>query len=219
MTLDWKERCPDKIITAEEAASKVKAGDTIRFPMVMVPVTLATALAARRGEVKDVRICHAGPAPLPGVGWWSLGGTAYDGTTSWWSDDPPASYPDPIGPIAGRVLNQDDTIFVGQNITVPPIDALSNDLSTVLFTRSSTRDVVSVEVIDTPLGRYECFRVEVTETVDLNDGMDPYTVDYVRWERPEMGLLKLHAEGIQLTYGTETVTVTSLDCLIRTYRQ
>jgi len=151
--------------------------------------------------------------------WWSLGGVAYDGTQSWWSDDPPALYPDPIGPVTGRILNQDDTISVGQSITVPAIDALSNDLTTTLFTRSSTRDVVSVEVIDTPIGRYECYRIEASETIDLNDGTDPYTVDYVRWERPEMGLLKLHAEGIQLTYGTETVTVTALDCLIRSYRQ
>ena len=150
--------------------------------------------------------------------WWSLGGE-YDGQRSWWSDDPPAPYPAPIGPIAGRILNQDDTIFLGQSITVPSIDALSDDLSEVLFTRSSTRDVVGVQIVDTPIGRYECYRIESTESVTPNDGSDPYVVDYVRWERPEMGLIKLHAEGIQLTAGTETVTVTSLDCLLRSYRQ
>lgn len=151
--------------------------------------------------------------------WWSLGGIASDGTQSWWSDAPPASYPAPIGPIEGRILNLDDTIFVGQEITVEPIDALSDDLSTVLFTRSSIRDVVAVEIVDTPIGRYECFRIESSETVDLGDGSDPYVVEYVRWERPEMGLIKLQATGIQLSYGSENVNVTSITCLLRSYRQ
>lgn len=150
--------------------------------------------------------------------WWSLGGE-FDGTRSWWSDDPPASYPAPIGAVTGRILNQQDTVFVGQNITVAPIDALSADLTEVLFTRNSVRDVIGVEVVDTAIGRYECYRIESTETVTPADGSDPYTVNYTRWERPEMGLIQLHAEGIQLTAGTETVTVTALDCVLRSYRQ
>lgn len=151
--------------------------------------------------------------------WWSLGGEDDNGTRSWWSDDPPASYPAPIGPVLGRILNQDVTVFVGQSITVAPIDALSDDLTQTLFTRNSTREVISVEVIATGLGRYECFRIESSETVDPNDGSDPFTVDYVRWERPEMGLLKLHAAGITLSYGTDTVVIDSLDCVIRSYHQ
>jgi len=150
--------------------------------------------------------------------WWSLGGEVVGGQRSWWSDSPPASYPAPIGDVQGRILNLDESIFVGQTIVVPEIAALDDaDLGTTLFTRTSTRTVVGTEVVDTALGRYECFRVEVTETVDYGSG--PVTVEYVRWERPEMGLLALHAEGIDVADGGHTVHVTSMDAVLAYYQQ
>jgi 4-hydroxybutyrate CoA-transferase len=83
--MDWKEKYREKVLAAEDAVKMVKAGDTVRFPMASVPVTLATALAKRRDELKDVKVFHAGPAPLPGVGWWTEKGweESFQMATEW----------------------------------------------------------------------------------------------------------------------------------------
>ena len=85
--------------------------------------------------------------------WWSLGGEDTEGTRSWW-DGNPTTYPAPVGQtVTGRILNLDTTLVVGQTIFTPAKDALSDDLSTVLFTRTSTRNTVAIEVVNTPLAR------------------------------------------------------------------
>jgi 4-hydroxybutyrate CoA-transferase len=83
--MDWKEKYGEKVLTADEAVKLVKSGEMVRFPMASVPVTLATALAGRKDELKDVKIFHAGPAPLQGIGWWSEKGweESFQMVTEW----------------------------------------------------------------------------------------------------------------------------------------
>ena len=83
--MDWKETYGDKVLTSNKAVKMVQNGDSVRFPMASVPVSLATALAARKGELKGVRVSHAGPAPLSGIDWWSEKGweDSFQMVTEW----------------------------------------------------------------------------------------------------------------------------------------
>ncbi len=56
--MDWREEYENKLLTAEEAAGVVKSGDRVAFSTNVGggPRTLAEALAARRGELKNVEI-------------------------------------------------------------------------------------------------------------------------------------------------------------------
>ncbi|MDP1818706.1 MAG: acetyl-CoA hydrolase/transferase C-terminal domain-containing protein [Acidimicrobiales bacterium] len=59
MTWDWKSHYADRLVPASEAAKAVKSGDRVVFTMcgpLMTPVAMATALAARAGELRDVTI-------------------------------------------------------------------------------------------------------------------------------------------------------------------
>ena len=53
--------------------------------------------------------------------------------------------------------------------------------------------------------------------MDENKGDGPITADFIRWERPEMGLIALHAEGIDVEYGTYEVTLHEMDCVLTSY--
>jgi len=57
----WQEQFRDKLVSADEAARRVKSGDLVRFVMGPVPVTLVNALARRRDELHGVRV-HQGSA-------------------------------------------------------------------------------------------------------------------------------------------------------------
>ncbi len=58
--MDWRERCGDKLVGAEEAAALVKSGNTIVVGLFQAtPYTLCEAVAARSGELKDVLISHS----------------------------------------------------------------------------------------------------------------------------------------------------------------
>ena len=151
--------------------------------------------------------------------WWGLGGEDTEGTRSWWSGTPPATYPPPVDEtVTGRILNYDNRMAVGQRIDVAAIDALlDSNLTQVLFTRAGWRQTTGTEVVDTALGRYDTYRSNAQETIDLNDGNGPVTVDFIRWERPDLGLVALHAEGLEVQYDTYDVTVHSMDCVLRTH--
>lgn len=71
--MDWSEQYKDKLLTAEEAAGVVKAGDRIAFALDVTggPATIANALAARMGELKDVEIEVTSPGHNPG--WYDPG--------------------------------------------------------------------------------------------------------------------------------------------------
>ena len=149
--------------------------------------------------------------------WWSLGGEDASGTRSWWSGDP-VVYGVPISEsVTGRLLNLDSTLTVGQVLTIPATDALSDDLLDTLFTRSGTRTVNALEVVETAIGRFEAYKVTHVEVVDLNDGNGPISVTYTRWERPDMGLIQLQALDREVTDGTTTINLDELLCTLSSY--
>jgi 4-hydroxybutyrate CoA-transferase len=58
--MDWRQRCGDRLVSAEEAAAPVKSGDAIVVGMFQAtPYTLCEAVAARSGELKDVLVSHS----------------------------------------------------------------------------------------------------------------------------------------------------------------
>lgn len=58
--MDWRQRCGDKLVSAEAAAAPVKSGDAIVVGMFQAtPYTLCEAVAARSGELKDVLVSHS----------------------------------------------------------------------------------------------------------------------------------------------------------------
>ena len=71
--MDWQEEYKKKLVTAEEAASIVKSGDRVAFPLDNSggPMVIPEALAARLGELKDVEIevCF----PPTDFGWFQPG--------------------------------------------------------------------------------------------------------------------------------------------------
>ena len=63
-----------KVVSAEEAVARVRSGDLVRWSAAPVPTLCATALAARRHELRGVRVLQTATAwPLPwagdGPGW------------------------------------------------------------------------------------------------------------------------------------------------------
>lgn len=63
--MDWQETYQQRLTTPAEAVNSVKSGDLVMVP-IFPPITLPPALAARRGELKDVRIRLLAPASDPG---------------------------------------------------------------------------------------------------------------------------------------------------------
>ena len=68
---DWREEFERKLITAEEAAQKVKPGDTVSFTLGREAFSIGLAIAARIGDLRDVKVFQ----PFPGYdfGWYDLG--------------------------------------------------------------------------------------------------------------------------------------------------
>jgi 4-hydroxybutyrate CoA-transferase len=63
--MDWQEIYKQRLTTPAEAVKAIKSGDTVMVP-IFPPVTLPPALAARKEELKDVRIRLLAPAADPG---------------------------------------------------------------------------------------------------------------------------------------------------------
>jgi 4-hydroxybutyrate CoA-transferase len=64
--VDWRKQLRHKVVSPEAAVARVTDGDSVRFPMGPVPVTLANALARRRDELRGVRVFQgASRYPLP----------------------------------------------------------------------------------------------------------------------------------------------------------
>jgi 4-hydroxybutyrate CoA-transferase len=65
--MDWRDRCRDKLVSADEAVKHVKPGDTVAVaPFTCTPHTLCRALMdrVRTGHLRDIRIDHpAGLSP------------------------------------------------------------------------------------------------------------------------------------------------------------
>ncbi len=60
--MDWRERCDNKLISAQEALKAVRNGDTVQVNWLhATPVTLSEALMARKDELRDVKVCTIGP--------------------------------------------------------------------------------------------------------------------------------------------------------------
>lgn len=53
---DWRAALGDRLVTPEAAAARVRPGHLVRLAIGQVPTTLVTALAARRDELRDVRV-------------------------------------------------------------------------------------------------------------------------------------------------------------------
>ena len=57
--MDWRTRYADKLVTVEEAVQVVNSGDTVYVGMFnSTPETVASALLARKDELRDVTIHH-----------------------------------------------------------------------------------------------------------------------------------------------------------------
>lgn len=63
--MDWQEIYQQRLTTPAEAVKAVKSGDTVIFS-IFPPLTLPPALAARRDELKDVKVRLLAPASDPG---------------------------------------------------------------------------------------------------------------------------------------------------------
>ncbi|TMB57524.1 MAG: hypothetical protein E6J56_04420 [Deltaproteobacteria bacterium] len=59
---DWRRALGERLVTAEAAVARVRSGDRVRFPLGRVPRTLAAALAARRDELRGVRVVQGATA-------------------------------------------------------------------------------------------------------------------------------------------------------------
>ncbi len=60
--MDWRERCGNKLVSAQEALKAVRNGDTVQVNWLhATPVTLSEALMARKEELRDVKVCVIGP--------------------------------------------------------------------------------------------------------------------------------------------------------------
>ena len=69
--MDWREEYQRKLVSAEEAAKLIKSGDRVVFTMGREAFAVGLAIAARRGELKDVEIfCRA---PGYDFGWYDEG--------------------------------------------------------------------------------------------------------------------------------------------------
>lgn len=67
----WEEEYKKKFVSAEEAASVVKSGDKVAFTTGREAFAVGLALAARLGELKNVRILA--PSPTYDFGWYDEG--------------------------------------------------------------------------------------------------------------------------------------------------
>jgi len=60
--MDWRQRCGDKLVSAQEAVKAVRNGDTVQINWLhATPVTLSEALMARKEELRDVKVGVIGP--------------------------------------------------------------------------------------------------------------------------------------------------------------
>lgn len=69
--LNWEEEFERKMVSAEEAASKIKSGDYVAFTAGREAFAVGLALAARIGDLKDVKVVT--PSPGFDFGWYGEG--------------------------------------------------------------------------------------------------------------------------------------------------
>ena len=146
--------------------------------------------------------------------WFSVGGDVENPTAdveptpvyrTWW---------------ASPMLEQEATMFAGQSLSNPATNVLADDLQTVIGTRANQRDVEDASVELNVLGRrYEALVAQLTESLASTDPQGGVAiVSYTRWERPDLGLLRLHAEGLEVTVPTQggdvTIRLETLDARI-----
>ena len=122
--------------------------------------------------------------------WMSLGGELVDPTQeppvtlrSWWAS--PMQLLEPV-------MEPD------QVIDVPLTDVLDEQFVETIGMRATSRVTQSdTEVVSTALGDLECYVTEVAETLrSAEPGALPIPIGYMRWERPDLGLVRLVGEGL-----------------------
>lgn len=148
---------------------------------------------------------------------WSLGYEGPTGERAWYSGA--TFYLIPLlGSVDGRLLLLEAEIETGRQTLVPPTKAVAETDGTDLLTRAFLRNVTGTEILDTPLGRYECYKVGVTETVTpAGAGATPVVVVSTRWERPDMGLLKVSSDGLPFLPAEIPVEVLEFEAVITSY--
>ncbi len=67
----WDEEIKKKTVSSEQAANMVKSGDLVSIPMGREPTTILYSLAARKEELRGVRICHSNAQR--DIGWYDAG--------------------------------------------------------------------------------------------------------------------------------------------------
>jgi hypothetical protein len=78
----WQEDYQKKLISAEQAAQKVKPGDRVAFTAGREAHAIGLAIAARLGELKDVKVLV--PSPGYDFGWYDQGWEdSFEITISW----------------------------------------------------------------------------------------------------------------------------------------
>ncbi|HUI24998.1 MAG TPA: hypothetical protein VL403_02850, partial [Candidatus Kryptonia bacterium] len=83
MRRDWRDAFGEKLVSADEAARRVRDGDLIRMSMGPVPVTLVNALAGRRDQLRGVRVSQGATRhPHP----WAIGDAGWDQHIQFLSD-------------------------------------------------------------------------------------------------------------------------------------
>ncbi len=66
--IEWKRHYESRLVTAQEAVSHIKSGDRVAFARGREPQALGLALAARKDELKGVKV-HI-PQPGRDFGWY-----------------------------------------------------------------------------------------------------------------------------------------------------
>ena len=116
---------------------------------------------------------------------------------------------------ASPILLQAPQMIAGQTVGNPPTDVLADDLVTVLAVRQLTRTFAGeTEALSTVLGRLECHVVtEEDRYTDLGDLPGPYALDSTRWERPDLGPLRIEYESFTYEgeFEGEPISVTLRD--------
>ncbi|MFC1974105.1 acetyl-CoA hydrolase/transferase family protein [Chloroflexota bacterium] len=69
--MNWEDEYKSKLVSPEEAASKVKSGDWVVFPTGRAPYAFGLALASRKEELKDVKVLDMSPSY--DFGWYDPG--------------------------------------------------------------------------------------------------------------------------------------------------
>lgn len=146
-------------------------------------------------------------------GGWSLGGELSDGTEYWWWES--IDYGPPVGVVSGRYFTRFPAIDVGDMISLADMTGGAADGVTPVIDYSFDLEVVAIESVNTPLGRFDAYRIEVVAEQHIYATNVTTVTVATRWVRPDMGVIRLQSRGTA-TDGIDTI-VMEIECEITSF--